>query len=163
MPLDDLRTLRNAPGLTTFQQGFLDDFADLVRSLAVAQLDPGQITGTVGGKPRTLVYITLPHRADARAWLIVVIEPTTVVFSYGVDHRHFGYGEPDPPVTEALNFAQDFLMGRIEIEIEERRLLVRTSTIRVSEGGIRERLQRSYSLRSPFRQKRRRTYRISFQ
>ena len=49
MPLDDLRTLRNAPGLTTFQQGFLDDFADLVRSLAVAQLDPGQITGTVGG------------------------------------------------------------------------------------------------------------------
>jgi hypothetical protein len=104
-------------------------------------LNPEQIEGTIAGKPTPTVTIRLPHRMDKKQGVWVFVEQEAVVFSYDGDHMHFGYGEPDAPIEQALDFARDLLDGRVEVEIRGWLLATGVTTYRVGRDGAREKLQ----------------------
>ena len=67
--------------------------------------------------------------------------------SYGwYDHVHFGYGEPDPPVEEALGFIRDMLLGNVDLEIIYGWFWTRVTTYRLdSSTGGRVRVQSGFT------------------
>lgn len=102
------------------QYAFLNRLSDLLESLQPSQVAVEKLSGRVRtlDKTKALLKVTIPHRRDPDLSLSLTVEPGSIVVSYGwYDHVHFGYGEPDPPVQEALEFVRDLIQGNVEVEI----------------------------------------------
>lgn len=163
MALEDLDSIGRDSRLSRPQRSFIADLAGILRSTMAPGLDCANILAIVSGKPTPSVRINLPHTGNEGQHVDIFVEREAVVFSYGGDHMHFGYGEPDPPIEEALDFTRDLLEGRIEVEIRGWLLATGVTTFRLGPNGLREKLQSGGYLgwvSVPFR---RRTRSISFQ
>jgi hypothetical protein len=141
LALADLDAIGRDARLSPTQRSFIADLSRLIHSTKAPALNEETILPTIAGKPTPTVTIALPHRVNARQRVEIFVEPEAIVFSYDGDHLHFGYGEPDPPIEEALEFARDLLEGRIELELRGWLLGAGVTTYRRNPDGTREELQ----------------------
>ena len=134
MPLPQFSALRDDDRLREDQRAFLDRLGDLLTtekpSLVPLESVSARIVGKRKGKAH--VEVGIPNQGDLDLELGLTVEPGAVVVSYGwYDHIHFGYGEPDPPVEEALGFVRDMLLGDVEVEITHGWLWTKVATLRL--------------------------------
>jgi hypothetical protein len=140
MRLPPFSDLRDYDRLSEDQRAFLDRLALLLSTEkpSLVQREGFSAAVKIEGKGKPYIEVTVPNQGDPDLRLLLTVETRAVVVSYGwYDHVHFGYGEPDPPVEEALGFIRDMLLGNVELEIIYGWFWTRVTTYRLdsSTGG----------------------------
>ena len=120
MALPQFSDLPGYDKLCDEQRAFLDRLRLLLSTEKAPLVAQDKVAASlkIEGKAKPIVEVTIPNRRDPDMSLLLTVEERAVVVSYGwYDHIHFGYGEPDPPVEEALPFIRAMLLGNVELEI----------------------------------------------
>ena len=151
-------------GLNDFQRRVVGDFSAILSSVGVG---PARTHARwERGRP-PLLWLTVDHNDRPEYNLDIVVETGSVVVNLGPAHEHFGYGEPDPEVEEAISFIESVLIGAVELDLTLRgRTVVKTEIFLTEGAGDRRRVSAEASILAlvlaPFLRRRRLTERISF-
>ncbi len=151
------------------QRVFLDHVAETIRRIQPPELDMGAIDVAMeDGR----LMVLLPHRHDDERMVAAIVAKDEAVVSYSYEHEHFW---PDDPVkgrewpVDAQNFivagalfVEQLLLGRIELEVRQGILMLKTKSYWINDVGEREVFLRSGTLLPTFRRRPPRVIRIDF-